>query len=462
MLSHVAPGLAVKSVMRDNYPDSAQLLDDLENPSVLLMRQRHLRPNTYSDGEDVVIIHNGDIDLTEKADMAYATLVNMAEQVGVATPEQSQTRRSLMRKYFSDEDGKPTRFTLGDLESGEDLGPNADVLRDAVDALKHLNTPESNMVLTALRQGHLVINISPAAQNTGSGANAMYLSERSFIRSTYDPADDRNVTAAALATRLLHEGTHYIQDREGMLAEIAYEPENSRELFHLNELQAHVVQYSAAMHLFIASGQYEEFVSGDITKEELAERWAQADDIGTIICENHLMRSKTGVRLLDNILARKEAGIGGISADDAEALVKEALLHGRIERIEPDGIVYEEDGLTRMQQYAHSHVSVLNFEKSRLSDDPDFIDDAIMKHFEGDLGLSPEGNVVDFANEDTYFESEVTHRPLNVGLIEHMWDKLGYEGGHQLGAHSEAVVRERQAHLHRDGRVREMEGLDLS
>ena len=462
MLSHVAPGLAIKSVMRDDRPDSADLLEKLDNPSVLLLKQSHLKPNTYTDGEDIFIVHDGNTGLREKADMAYATLVNIAEKAGLASPAQSQARRDIMRTYFSDDEGNPTRFTLADIESGEDLGPHADVLCQGVDALSNMNTPESNAVVGALQREHLVINIAPSPHRAGNGVSAMYLPERQFMRSTYDPLDHANVTTAALATRLLHEGTHFIQDQEGMLAAIAHDPENARELFHLNELQAHVVQYSAAMHLFIASGQYDEFVSGNITKEELAERWAMAEDVGTIICENHLMRSKTGGRLLDNILARKDAGIGGIGAEDAEALVKEALIHGRIDHVEPDGIVYEETDLTRMQQYAHSHVSVLNFKKSRHSDDPSVIDDAILKHFQGDLGLSPDGNIVDFAHEDTFFESEVTHRPLSVGVIEHMWNNLGYEGDHQLGAHSEAVVRQRQAQLTKGGRTKEMEGIDLS
>ncbi|PCJ96614.1 MAG: hypothetical protein COA45_10920 [Zetaproteobacteria bacterium] len=417
----------IHCAIRDKGPEERGILKALNTPSIEVQHKPNYVPNAYVADGGITIVTNEDKPFEDEVDMVYVNLIGMLEKQGGGNSALQQERLQLSDRLFTDHDGHPARFTMSDLDGDYDGGPNADLLRSVVKMLDDTGFDECHEILNALRDDSVVIRVQPSS---GDRTSAQYLPERSEMKVTYAPEMDEQTKVAIIALRLIHEGCHHIQNRNGMIAEVAEEPDNFRELMHLNELQAHIVQYKVVMQLFAQSDAYEQFTNGRLSIDDLETLWEQSDDVKDKMCQAYLINQYVGRDILGNIAMHSQHNSDDFDPNDLERYIKEALNHGEIVDIK-DGIVsYDDQNLSRMQRYAHAHVSVLNFSNGYSggwteNDDIKKIDLACQKHFEGPLGISKDDIEVHFVAPDFSFNSAVTGRLISVEQVESMWEKMG-------------------------------------
>lgn len=427
----------IVNAVRSKGEHEREILKAADTPGIRVQEKARTVPNAYVSDERITVVTNGDQSLADDANMVYVNLISMLEKQGKGTPALRQERLNLSDRLFTDKDSNPVRFTMSDLDGDYDGGPNADLLRSVTRALEDIGFDECDEVLRVLKEDDVVIRVQPGYQ--GMATSAQYLPERSEMKVTYAPDLDETSKVATIALGLMHEGCHHVQNREVMLSSVAEEPDNFRELIHLNELQAHTVQYKVAMKLFAQSDEYDGFINGSRSLEDLEERWAQSDDVKDKMCLAYLIEKNTGRDILNNMAKYAQADGVDFDPNDLEGYVKEALNHGEIVGINDGVASYDEQYLSRMQRYAHAHISVLNFSgfgssgNSKRNDDVEQIALAREKHFVGPLGMNRDDVEVPFAAPDMVFTSAVTGKALNVAQVEFMWEREGGSALKSLG-----------------------------
>ncbi len=427
----------VLNAVRSKGEHEREILKAADTPKIRVQEKTLAVPNAYVSDESITVVTNGDQSLADDANMVYVNLISMLEKQGKGTPALRQEKLNLSDRLFTDGNDNPVRFTMSDLDGDYDGGPNADLLRSVTKALEDIGFDECDEVLRVLKEDDVVIRVQPGFQ--GMVTSAQYFPERSEMKVTYALDLDETSKVAAIALGLMHEGCHHVQNREGMLSSVAEEPDNFRELIHLNELQAHTVQYKVAMKLFAQSDEYDGFINGSTSLDDLGERWGQSDDVKDKMCLAYLIEKNTGRDILNNMAKYAQADGAEFDSNDLEGYVKEALNHGEVLEINDGVASYDEQYLSRMQRYAHAHISVLNFSgfgsggNSKQNDDVEQIALAHEKHFSGPLGMSKDDVEVHFAAPETVFTSAVTGKNLNVAQIEFMWEREGGSALNSLG-----------------------------
>ncbi|PCI57298.1 MAG: hypothetical protein COB36_03270 [Alphaproteobacteria bacterium] len=427
----------IVNAVRSKGEHEREILKAADTPAIKVQEKARAVPNAYVSDEHITVVTNGDQSLADDANMVFVNLISMLEKQGKGTPALRQEKLNLSDRLFTDRNDDPVRFTMSDLDGDYDGGPNAGLLRSVTKTLEDIGFDECDEILRILKEDNVVIRVQPGYE--GMATSAQYFPERSEMKVTYAPDLDEKTKVAILALGLMHEGCHHVQNREGMLAAVAEEPDNFRELIHLNELQAHTVQYKVAMKLFAQSDEYAGFINGSTSLEDLGERWGQSDDVKNKICLAYLIEKTTGRDILNNMAKYAQADGVEFDSNDLEGYVKEALNHGEILEINDGVASYDEQYLSRMQRYAHAHISVLNFSgfasggNSKQNDDVEQIALARGKHFSGPLGMNKDDVEVHFAAPEMVFTSAVTGKVLNVAQIEFMWEREGGSALHSLG-----------------------------
>ena len=420
----------------ERYPEARQVLDTLEHPKVILKNSRSREMAYLDDAEHVVLMTLEDSDISDEADRVYGELLKLMEIKGLATEEMKDRRQEIYAHHYADGDGNRTRFTYDDVSvAAPDRGKN--ILKGCFDFLESLNVPGAQLILDTMRDNHTAINLVPVADTVALAGS--FIPDRNEFNFFYDVDLPDTDVVAQTALKILHEGTHLYQKTAGLLSENVSEADNFREVSHLNELQAHTIQYLVPLELLQQLPVYEDFKAGYLSIQDLADDLERSDDVVANVCRRSLCGSHEGASILGNIQSRFDAGM--LSDMPPELLVKESLCRGEIDKIEDGQIIYDQSDMTRMQRYAHSHITVMNF--GSLGDGGDkasVVHDIVGGHFQGPLGLSVSGNTVDFVSGDFVFTSAVTHRQISVQAIEYIWGKYGGENTQGLGFKSEELL----------------------
>lgn len=420
------PPSALRYMIKTQYPEALDVMKEIGNPQIRVFNKSGSRPNSFISDDDVHIITNEDRSLSDDADMAYVAMIGLYETYGERRDDLTQRRIEISERLFLDENNDPTRFLVSDIRNGYDTGGNAQILKGAIEALDSICFSEASEILSALEDGNVVMRVSPT--HGDQAMVARFWPQRNEMHVSYDPNAETQSQLARVALRLLHEGCHHIQCRDGMSADIAKEARNFRELTHLNELQAHTIPAKVVMTLFHETGLLEGYLDGSLSKEDLGEMWRTSDNIEDQMCLAYLIEHDDGNVLLDNIKTRYDAD--DFDLENIEFFIKEALTRGRIVSVDDDAFHFDEDNLSRMQRYAHAHIVNANFSHfkkvtERPKDDVDLIDNAVKLHFNGPLGLGLDGNTVTRAAEELRFRSSISGREVSVGQIENMWERDG-------------------------------------
>lgn len=409
------------------HPEADQLLKALHYPKLHIKIKKH-GLKSYSTGKAITLTTNEDADIKDEADAVYAAFIDLAEQKGLANDALLFERRAINARLYQDGDGDCTRFKTNDLTRSLS-GRNAKILKDSFDSLESFNLPQCDYILDTLRRNNATINIGPSYGGALSGGFSPDTKELTLYY--YDPEDDDADISSRVALTLLHETCHFDQDQKGITADSTTDATEYRELFHLNELQAHNLQYKTALELFTQTQFYTDFSRGKMDIHTLVEKLKGDDSKPAKVTLNNLCTSQVGNTILNNLQHRTQ---NNLDITDLEAVVKEALCHGDILNIAQGEITYDDTLLSRMQRYAHSHIAVMNFGQS--GSDGQKYDAAVSAHFSAPIGLSDQGNTVHFAKGDLEFTSPVTRRSLSVKAVEMIWGNSGFDQNHAgLGNH---------------------------
>ncbi len=420
------PPSSLRYMLKTSYPEALEVMKEIGNPDIRIFNQPRATPDSYISDDDVHLITDDEQSLSDNADMAYVAMIGLFDSYGEPREDLTQRRLEISERLFTDSYGDPTRFLVSDIRAGYDKGENAHMLKGAIEALDQICFAQSDEILQALENSNVVMRVSPMRE--GQAMVGRFWPQRNEMHISYDAQSDTKAQIARVALRLLHEGCHHVQCRDGMSADIAKEAQNYRELTHLNELQAHTVPASIVMTLFRETGLLEGYLDGDVSKDDLDAAWRESDQIEDQMCLAYLIEHGEGNTLLDNIKMRYDAH--DFDVEHMEFYIKEALTHGPILSIDDTSIHFDEDNLSRMQRYAHAHIVNANFSQfkkptSRPKDNVDLIDNAVKLHFNGPLGLGLEGNTVTRAAEELSFRSSISGRDVTVGQIENMWERDG-------------------------------------
>lgn len=390
----------------------------------------------YADGDAISLVTNETTAIEDEAGMVYAAMIDMAEKKGLGNDVLSAERREINSRIYTDWQGDTTRFKISDLDHGA-AGRNAKILRACVDFLDGTELPQCRAVAKILKDHDMTVNLRPVQNSALSGSFSPDSKELTLF---YDPEMDDLDIIGKLCLNIVHETCHFDQDQKGIMADSMKEVNAYREIFHLNELQAHTAQYKTAFQLFTQSGYYQDFSVRQTDIDRLSEKLGTSPQLQDRICFQHLCQSRAGMTILSNLQQHSLAEGMPPAPVFAETLVKEALCFGDITAITEAGTEYDTGSLSRMQRYAHSHISVLNYSVAR-GDNTDF-ETAVLKHFETPLGLDKTGNIVPFADKNLSFVSPVTNREISIGAIETLWEKSGFEqnGFGNLGQACEEIL----------------------
>ncbi|TNE32316.1 MAG: hypothetical protein EP349_02065 [Alphaproteobacteria bacterium] len=424
----------IEKTMQDMHPEAASLMEQLGHPRLHSQIKRNGK-QCYAEGNSIHLITNEKAAVETEAEMVYAAMVDMAEKKGLGNDVLAAERRDINSRIYTDWQDDCTRFKLSDLNHGA-TGQNAKLLRACIKFLEEADLPQCNTVAELLRDNDMTVNLRPAQNSALSGSFSPDSKELTLF---YDPEMDEADIIGKLCLNIVHETCHYDQDRKGIMADSMGDVNAYREIFHLNELQAHTAQYKTALQLLMKSSHYPDFAEGKTDIEALTEKLGTSAQLQDRICFQHLCQSRVGTTILSNLQQHSLYGDKPHIAH-AETMVKEALCRGEITSLTESGAEYDTNSLSRMQRYAHSHISVMNYSVAR-GGGMDF-DTAVAKHFDAPLGLDKTGNTVPFANTKLSFVSPVTKRDISVGAIEMLWERAGFEqnGLKNLGQASEAVL----------------------
>jgi hypothetical protein len=425
----------IEQAMQNMHPEAGALMEKLDYPRLHSQIKRNGK-QCYPEEDRIRLVTNEKAAIETEADMVYAAMVDMAEKKGLGNAVLAAERREINSRIYTDWQGDCTRFKCSDLDHGS-TGRNAALLRACIRFLEESELPQCGMVAKLLKDYDMTVNLRPAQNSTLSGSFSPDSKELTLF---YDPEmDDLDITGK-LCLNIVHETCHFYQDQKGIMADSMKDVNAYREIFHLNELQAHTAQYKTALQLLTQSSHYQDFAARQTDIDALSEKLGTSPQLQDRICFQHLCQSRAGTTILLNLQQHSLAEVIPPDPVFSEALVKEALCFGEITAITENGIQYETDQLSRMQRYAHSHIAVLNYTTAR-GDGMDF-ETAVQQHFQTSLGLEKTGNTVPFADKDLSFVSPVTGREISVGAIEMLWEKTGFEqtGFGNLGQASEDVL----------------------
>lgn len=428
----------IEDEMAARHPAAAALMEKLGHPR-LYSRTKRNGKDCYADGNTICLVSSAETPLADEADMVYAALIDMAEKKGIGNEALSAERRQINSRIYTDRQGDGTRFKIADLDHAPD-GRNAKLLRGCMDFLDSAGLPQCAAVAKLLREENVTLNLRPVRYAALSGG---FSPDSREVTLYYDPAAEDLDIIAKLSLNIMHESCHVDQERKGILADMMKDANAYREVFHLNELQAHTVQYKTALQLLMQSPDYQDFVTGKSDTDGLAEKLGASPQISDRVCLQHLCRNPTGTVLLSNLQQRSLAADRIFTPQEAERMVKEALCCGEMTAVTENGVFYDTAVLSRMQRYVHSHIAVLNFSPP-CGKGTDF-EAAVVQHFTGDFALEKSGNGVDFAAADLAFISPVTGRAITVHAIENLWERLGFEDNMsgRLGQTVEKILADR-------------------
>jgi len=425
----------IERVIQERHPEAGALMETLDYPRLHRTFKRNGK-QCHIDDHAISLVSIKDAPIENEADMVYAAMIDMAEKKGLANEVLSAERREINNRIYADWQGDCTRFKISDLDQGI-TGRNAIILCSCIDFLERVDLPQCSAVVKLLQEHDMSVNLRPVQNSALSGSFSPDSKELTLF---YDPEVEDLDIIGKLCLNIVHETCHFDQERKGILADGMRDVNAYREVFHLNELQAHTAQYKTALQLMMKSSHYQDFIEGKTDIPHLTENLGSSPQLHDRICFQHLCQSNVGTTILSNLQQRSIAEGQPPAASNAETLVKEALCQGEIIALTEDGPAYNRDKLSRMQRYAHSHISIMNYSVAR--GDGMAFDDAVLKHFDTPLGLEKSGNTVPFAEASLSFVSPVSNRDISVGTIETMWESNGFEkSGHgNLGQASEAVL----------------------
>lgn len=447
----------LEASMLARYPQAERVLAFADKHITMSYKHPNGILNAHYDdnGGDISMLFKGLGDSRseeEHADFVLASFIYQMERAGQTDPELTQLRQQIFGKLFGDGDGGVLRLTLNDLGSDDVKGLGSELLSEAVSFMEGTGLPYNKAVLDLLRANNTILKVMPYRSSHGMVGG--YCPATHDIQVTYS---GENATRAEMVAQLIHvlmhETAHLNQHEENIFAEVAKEADHYRELTHLNELQAHILQYKTALELFMASPRFDDFIAGDMSGEELRAMLDSENSIEDALIVLDLVDSAPGSAMLHNIKQRSEEGVDALKEIGSEFFVKEGLCLGQIDYFDTSGEPHYEDGnFTRMQRYAHSHIGVMNFGAMhsgghRGSDKIEEIERAIKGHFNGDIGIDPDNIQVPFADEQLEFISAFTKRRIKVHHIEALWHREGgSEGISCLGKLSEDVMSRAAVH----------------
>lgn len=437
-----APRRRIEAYLTSQYPEAAAAIEIAEHPRLTIKAKPAARSCYEDRPHHFTLISHDDTPAEENAEIFYSALLHSLEQNDKATAEMSERRQSLYRKLFQDKQGQQTKFTWHDINSAAPADMNDRNHRILSQVKSFIETADNRAcqeLKNMLSNEGMILNIHARAQSTMSGRYSPDSRELTVI---YDPQLSDLDAAAQIILTVLHESCHYHQHQNGLLADNARDADNYRELFHLNELQAHTNQYKLPLKLFIDSPDYKRLAAGSVSLEDLAEEWQSSADVKDHIFYKTFCVSALGKTILTNLQARQQAGLFS-AAPETELIVKETLCQGKILSVDKDAVTYDTDRLSTMQRYAHSHIAVLNHSVSGGGfghDKESMINDAVLGHFCGPLGLSKSGNTMTFATPELTFHSAATGREISVRSIESLWQKDGAKNTQGLGFKSEDIL----------------------
>lgn len=437
---------SMESLIRDQHPDVFERITNYADDHIRMkFKPSHGSLETMRDqnGANVLLVFREPeaIEELEMADYVLAGIIHQMESSGQSNLELTQLRHKIYASLFDDPSGGLSRFTVNDLSSPDVKGRSADLVSQAIEYLEASDKPYHRFAVNLLREENTLLQVKPRRE--GEQIYGGFHLDTQSIHVTYpdEGLSDQEIVARIVGT-LMHEVCHLCQFKQDILADMAIEADHFRELTHLNELQAHVMQYKTGLELFLESQYIESYMEGRISKEGLSDALSQGTQLDDALMRVTLLDSDVGQMILDNIRMRKDEGLQHLREAGVDSLIKQALCHGRIDHFDTEGSPhYQNDGLTRMQRYAHSHIYVMNFTGGNGKDSKNEIQRAIKGHFDGDLGIKTGDIVVNFADPDYEFVSAFTGRELQVAQIESLWRR---EGGSdnisRLGGLSEVVM----------------------